>query len=150
MKRLKITSKKKSYRRVSLSKKRTRTRLAFLAIPVFVWCLLFAFNVVTIGGVPASIIGQFLSDRLSVTAFFLRDGKTLHNRLEALGVEEEIKDYYRPQIPDEIELDQYIHQILFNSTGYVGNNYRLNSQGMLVLKDSGKRRLQREIEKNSK
>lgn len=75
----------------------------------------------------------------------LGDNKQLHSRLEILGIEEEIKDYYRPQITDEVQLDQYIHQLLYDRTGYVGYNYRVNSQGILILRKSGKYRVEQEI-----
>lgn len=51
-----------------------------------------------------------------------------------MKIEEQIKDFYRPQIPDEQELDRYIHQIFYNTTGYVGKAYKVNSEGSLVSK----------------
>jgi hypothetical protein len=51
-----------------------------------------------------------------------------------MGVEEKIKSFYRPKIRDEAKLDQYIHQILYDRTGYVGEAYQVNSEGVLVLK----------------
>jgi hypothetical protein len=109
---------------------------------------MFLNGVVTLGGVPASIVGKFFQDPTAVGAFFSRDKKQLHQRLQELGIEEEIKAYYRPQIPDEVKLDQYIHQILYNWTGYVGNNYQINPQGVLILKKSGAFRLQQELQEN--
>ncbi len=41
---------------------------------------------------------------------------------------------YRDQISDENELDRYIHQIFYENTGYVGQAYKVNSQGQLVAK----------------
>jgi hypothetical protein len=87
-----------------------------------------------ISGVPCSIIFTFLRDRVARRAYFRQDGKTLHDRLYDLGIEEQIKDFYRPQIFDEAELDRYIHQILYDRTGYIGRDYRANAQGLLVLK----------------
>ncbi len=87
-----------------------------------------------IGGVPSSVILTFLQDKPALTAYFQSDNQALHDRLNELGVEEQIKDYYRPQIPDEVELDQYIHQVFYNRTGYVGKEYRVNEQGTLTLK----------------
>lgn len=87
-----------------------------------------------VGGIPVSIISTFVQDDLARNAYLARDRKTLHDRLQALGVEEQIKAFYRPQIPDDIELDQYIHQIFYDRTGYVGLNYWVNSDGVLVLK----------------
>jgi hypothetical protein len=87
-----------------------------------------------IGGVPSSVILTFLQDQPARTAYFQNDDQALHDRLDALGIEEQIKAYYRPQIPDEIKLDQYIHQVFYNRTGYVGNEYQVNEQGTLRLK----------------
>jgi hypothetical protein len=109
------------------------------------WGILFFSGVVTLGGVPASIVGKFLQDPTAVGAFLTGDRVKLHQRLEDMGIEEEIKAYYRPQIPDEVRLDQYIHQLLYDRTGYVGNNYLVTPQGNLVLKTSGETRLKREL-----
>lgn len=87
-----------------------------------------------IGGVPSSVILTFLQDQPALTAYFQGDNQALHDRLNALGIEEQIKAYYRPQIPDEVKLDQYIHQVFYNRTGYVGKEYQVNEQGTLSLK----------------
>jgi hypothetical protein len=87
-----------------------------------------------IGGVPSSVILIFLRDRPALNAYFQNDDQGLHDRLNELGVEEQVKDYYRPQIPDEAKLDQYIHQIFYNRTGYVGEAYEVSEQGTLRLK----------------
>lgn len=90
---------------------------------------------VTIGGVPTPILISFWQDRTARNAYFKGNGKKLHDRLDQMGIEERMKDYYRSQIRDEVELDQYIHQILYNRTGYIGEAYRVNSGGVLVLKN---------------
>jgi len=87
-----------------------------------------------IGGVPSSIILTFLQDQPALTAYFEKDNQALHDRLNELGIEEQIKAYYRPQISDEVKLDQYIHQVFYNRTGYVGEEYQVNEQGTLILK----------------
>jgi hypothetical protein len=87
-----------------------------------------------IGGVPSSVILTFLQDRPALNAYFQNDDQGLHDRLNELGVEEQIKDYYRPQIPDEAKLDQFIHQVFYNRTGYVGEAYEVSEQGRLRLK----------------
>lgn len=88
-----------------------------------------------IGGVPFTVLTTFLQDDLSRNAYLDHDRRLLHDRLQALGVEEQIKAFYRPQFPDEVELDQHIHQIFYDRTGYVGLNYRVNSSGTLVLQE---------------
>ena len=89
----------------------------------------------TIQGVPVSIIVKFLQDQPARDAYFSENKQDLHNRLQELKVEEEIKAFYRPKIRNEVELDQHIHQIFYEATGYVGKAYKVNAQGTLVLKD---------------
>jgi len=101
---------------------------------VSLWVVLFTSGHVTLGGVPAPIIKKFVSDETAREAYLQGDRKKLHNRLDDMGIEEDIKAYYRPQIPDETQLDQYIHQLFYERTGYVGDGYRVSSQGVLVLK----------------
>ncbi|MCY7282554.1 MAG: hypothetical protein LH679_03755, partial [Cyanobacteria bacterium CAN_BIN43] len=91
-----------------------------------------------IGGVPSSVILTFLQDKPALTAYFQGDKQALHDRLNEIGIEEQVKAFYRPQIPDEVKLDQYIHQIFYNRTGYVGKEYQVNEQGTLTLKQRSK------------
>ena len=87
-----------------------------------------------IGGVPVSIVMSFLQDETARNAYFQGDSKKLRDRLQEMGVEEKIKAFYRRQIPDEAKLDQHIHQLLYERTGYVGDGYWVNPQGILILK----------------
>ena len=87
-----------------------------------------------ISGVPFWIILNFLRDRTARRAYFRQNGKALHDRLWLMGIEEQIKDFYRPQFSDEANLDRYIHQILYDRTGYVGRDYQVNGEGVLSLK----------------
>jgi hypothetical protein len=89
-----------------------------------------------IGGVPSSVILTFLRDRPALNAYFQNDDQRLHDRLNELGVEEQIKAYYRPQISDEVKLDQFIHQVFYDRTGYVGEAYEVSEPGTLRLKGS--------------
>ncbi|TVQ43261.1 MAG: hypothetical protein EA365_12945 [Gloeocapsa sp. DLM2.Bin57] len=118
-----------------------------VAIASSVWLSLFLGGMITLGGVPASVLGIFLKDPTSITAFVVRDNKHLHSRLQELKVEKVMKAYYRPQIPDEIILDQYIHQIFYNWTGYIGANYEVTPDGKLILTESGFQELLRELER---
>jgi hypothetical protein len=95
-----------------------------------------AFPTLTYKGVPLSIILRFLQDPIARQAYFDGDKVGLHRRLDDMNVEAEIKAFYRPQIEDEQELDRYIHQLLYDDTGYVGNDYRLGEQGKLVPKSN--------------
>lgn len=108
--------------------------LPLLASLQMVLKLSFLNGQLVVGGIPASIITTFLEDDVSRNAYLRGDRRLLHDRLQALGVEEEIKDFYRSQIPDNVELDRYIHQIFYDRTGYVGENYWVTSEGRLVLK----------------
>jgi len=100
---------------------------------------------VVVGGVPISILTTFLQDDTARNAYLNRDRQLLHNRLQTLGIEEEIKDFYRSQITDKVELDQYIHQIFYDRTGYVGVNYWVNSEGILVLKKGRLERIENDL-----
>ena len=113
--------------------------LIFVSFLVCVWIgVILLTNGLTIGGVPTPIIVSFIQDETARSAYFKGDSKKLHDRLQDMGVEEQIKAFYRPQIADEVQLDQYIHQLLYNRTGHVGDAYKVNSQGILVLKKKAK------------
>ncbi len=96
--------------------------------------LLFLTGQLVIGGVPSSIVITFLQDDLARNAYITGDRQALHDRLDNLGIETQIKAYYRPKIQDEQELDLYIHQILYDRTGYIGEAYQVGSDKKLVLK----------------
>lgn len=109
--------------------------LIFVSFLVCVWVgVIILTGFLTIGGVPAPIVVSFIQDETARSAYFRGDSKKLHDRLQDMGVEEKVKAFYRPQIPDEVQLDQYIHQLLYNRTGHVGDAYQVNSQGILVLR----------------
>lgn len=88
----------------------------------------------TIQGVPAFIVLKFVTDRTALNAYFSGELRVLHDRLNQMGVEEDIKAYYRPQFSDEVELDWHIHQLLYDRTGYVGKAYKIGANQTLVLK----------------
>ncbi|MEL6159851.1 MAG: hypothetical protein AAFQ40_13020 [Cyanobacteria bacterium J06623_5] len=96
------------------------------------WVHLFVHEKVTFGGVPYGIIDKFWNDRIARNAYFAGDRQGLHDRLQVLGVEEDIKDFYRDRFTNEYELDRYIHQIMFDRTGYVGEAYEVNNYGQLI------------------
>jgi len=106
---------------------------AITLVVAFIW-LWSAMPKLTYKGVPVSILIDFSQDTIARDAYFTGHKKALHDRLKELGIKEKIKDFYRPQIQDEKELDRYIHQLLYNNTGYVGEAYFLNAQGQLELK----------------
>ncbi|MEL6940906.1 MAG: hypothetical protein AAFO84_17125, partial [Cyanobacteria bacterium J06598_1] len=92
---------------------------------------LFVREQVTFAGVPYRIVDKFWNDKAARDAYFVGDRNALHDRLKTLGVEEDIKDYYRDRFANEYELDQHIHQIMFDRTGYVGEAYNVNNFGQL-------------------
>jgi hypothetical protein len=92
-----------------------------------------AYPTLTYKGVPVRILVDFVGDSAARKAYFRGDKGGLHNRLKALGVEEQIKDFYRPQFQDEQELDRYIHQLMYDNTGYVGAAYMVDGAGQLVV-----------------
>jgi hypothetical protein len=92
-----------------------------------------AYPTLTYKGVPVRILVHFMEDPAARRAYFAGNKRGLHNRLKELGVEEQIKDFYRPQIHDEQQLDRYIHQLMYDNTGYVGAAYIVDGQGQLKL-----------------
>jgi len=93
---------------------------------------LFVQEKITLGGVPYGIVRKFWQDSPARDAYFAGDSQALHARLKLLGVEEDIKVFYRDRFPSEYELDRHIHQIMFDRTGYVGEAYEVNKHGRLV------------------
>lgn len=129
---------------VKFSKRNLRAIAVSLGIATGLASYLFLTEKVTVGGVPASIILTFLQDDIARNAYFQGNSSLLHNRLKILGVEEDIKRFYNAQISDEVELDQYIHQLLYERTGYVGKQYQVDESGVLVLRDKPSRRCRRQ------
>ena len=109
------------------------TGVAITLIITLIW-FWSAYPSLTYKGVPISILVDFFQDTIAREAYFAGNKKALHDRLKKLDIEEKIKDFYRPQIQNEKELDLYIHQLFYNNTGYVGEAYFLNAQGQLELK----------------
>lgn len=99
--------------------------------------VLFTSEVFTLGGVPYSVLMKVWQDPAARSALLSGDEKKLHDLMGDLGIEYDIKDYYRSRIQDPVKLDQHIHQILFDRTGYVGEAYTVKGR-TLVLKDPGK------------
>jgi len=93
---------------------------------------LFIQEKITVGGVPYRVISKFWNDPQARNAYFAADNQALHDRLQSLGVEEDIKAFYRDRFDTEYELDHHIHQIMFDRTGYVGEAYEVNDHGRLV------------------
>lgn len=91
-----------------------------------------AFPRLTYKGVPLDILLTFIQDPIARQAYFDGDKTGLHDRLNQLDIEEQIKAFYRPQFQDEAALDLHIHQLLYDNTGYIGTAYRLGEQGQLV------------------
>ncbi|MDV3350628.1 hypothetical protein D0962_11865 [Leptolyngbyaceae cyanobacterium CCMR0082] len=101
------------------------------------WVVLFTTGVVTLGGVPYTILLKVWQNPAARSALLGGEETELHNLMGSLGIEYDIKEYYRDRIQDPVKLDQHIHQILFDRTGYVGENYTVRGR-TLVLKDPSK------------
>lgn len=125
--------------RQKLDKKQLYRQWRYAAIIAFVslsvgasaWVALFTTGRITLGGVPYSIVHKFWQDEAAKTAYFGGDRQALHDRLSELDIEADIKDYYRSRFSDEDDLDRYIHQIMFDRTGYVGEAYKVDNYGRL-------------------
>ncbi|MGC1308007.1 MAG: hypothetical protein WA885_12325 [Phormidesmis sp.] len=98
------------------------------------WGTLFVNQRVTLGGVPYPVVQTFWYDKAARDAYFGGDRQALHERLTELSVEEKIKAYYKPDFKNENELDLYIHQVMYNRTGYVGEAYQVNDHGRLSVR----------------
>ncbi len=107
------------------------TALVGLSIGGVTWVSLFMSGRITLGGVPYPILNEFWHDEAAKVAYFDGDRQTLHDRLSEMAIEEDIKDYYRSRFDDEDELDRYIHQIMFDRTGYAGEAYKVDNYGRL-------------------
>lgn len=153
-------NKKKRQKAFKLPSPQPKKKTTNLGRVIITWALVIGFltggylgfnsvrDRLTIAGVPLSIIEKFIRDPIAFQAYWEGDKRLLHERLKQLGVEEEIKAFYRPQIPDEIQLDWYIHQLLYERSGYVGEIYQVNSDGILEFKPQGEQRLREELNRN--
>jgi hypothetical protein len=106
------------------------TALSLFVVGMGLWI---AYPTLTYKGVPVRILVHFMEDSAARRAYFAGNKGGLHNRLKELGVEEQIKDFYRPQFQDEQELDRYIHQLMYDNTGYLGAAYVVDGEGQLQL-----------------
>lgn len=102
-----------------------------LSLGANVWGSLFVREKITLGGVPYRVVQQFWNDQQARDAYFGGDRQALHDRLADLEVEESIKSYYSSRFNNEDELDLFIHQVMFDRTGYVGEAYQVNNYGEL-------------------
>jgi hypothetical protein len=107
-----------------------------ISLVLAVFGLWLASPVLTYKGVPLNILLKFVADSTARRAYFSHNKEALHARLQEMGVEEAIKAYYRPTIQNEQELDRHIHQLMYDSTGYVGKAYTVNAQGLLVSRST--------------
>lgn len=98
------------------------------------WVVLFTTGVITLGGVPYTVLMKVWQDPSARSALLGGDATELHDVMGNLGIEYDIKVYYSKRIKDPVKLDQHIHQILFDRTGYVGENYVVQGR-TLVLRD---------------
>lgn len=105
------------------------TTLAFAT-----WVVLFTTGVITLGGVPYTVLMKVWQDPSARSALLGGDATELHDVMGNLGIEYDIKVHYSKRIKDPVKLDQHIHQILFDRTGYVGENYVVQGR-TLVLRD---------------
>ena len=109
---------------VQKSKGKVMPRLLMLTmLGAGTWLALFMTGVVTLAGVPYSIIRLVWETPATRQALLQRNSVKLHDLMDDMGVEAEIKRYHSKHIKDPVELDQHIHQILYNTTRYVGANY---------------------------
>lgn len=110
---------------------------AGIIMGVVIWVVLFTTGGITLGGVPYAVLMKVWQNPAARSALLGGDETDLHSLMGDLGIEYDIKEYYRDRIQDPVKLDQHIHQILYDRTGYVGEAYTVRGR-TLVLKDSSK------------
>lgn len=93
-------------------------------------------NVVTLAGLPFSLVAKLWQDPTARNAYFGGNDTALHDRIAEMGVETDLKAYYRGRISGEAALDQRVHQILYDRVGYLGESYQVNGQGQVVRQDA--------------
>ncbi|PSN17754.1 hypothetical protein C7271_16065 [filamentous cyanobacterium CCP5] len=93
-------------------------------------------NVITLAGLPFSVVSRLWQDPIARNAYFGGNDAALHDRIGEMGIETDLKAYYRDRIGNEVVLDQQVHQILYDRTGYLGESYRVNDRGQVVRQDS--------------
>jgi hypothetical protein len=104
----------------------------------WIWTIMLTKGYVAVGGVPSPIIVSFFQNEIARKAYFDGDSKKLSAQIQSMGLVEKLKPYYRPQFEDEAKLDLYTNQIIYDRTGYIGKAYKVNAQGILVLKKKQK------------
>ena len=112
-----------------------------LTMAVATWVVLFTTGAITLGGVPYSVLMKVWQDPAARSALLGGEATELHDLMGNLGIEYDIKSYYSRRIKDPVKLDQHIHQIMFDRTGYVGENYVVQGR-KLVLKEGKREALQ--------
>lgn len=124
--------------RPPLPQKKKGTAKAWLMILTFLgggtWFALFVAGMVTLGGVPFSVVSRVLATPDTRKALFTFRATHLHDLMDNMGIEEEIKIYHSKHIQDPVELDQHVHQVLYNWTRHVGENYVVGPRGKLIPK----------------
>lgn len=96
------------------------------------WVVLFTTGAITLGGVPYSVLLKVWQEPAAREALMAGDATELHDLMGNLGIEYDIKAYYGRRIQDPVKLDQHIHQILFDRTGYVGENYVVKGRTLIL------------------
>lgn len=121
---------------------RPRTVLAatisslFLAGLGWIWLSLLSEGHFAVGGIPTPIAIALWQNETARKAYFDGDNTTLHAQMQQMDIEAKMKAYYRSQFADEAQLDQHVHQILYDRTRYLGSTYQVNAQGIVVAKKS--------------
>jgi hypothetical protein len=89
---------------------------------------------ISVSGVPLPLVMRSMLDHQTRRAYLQGDGDLLYTRLKEMGVEAEIREYYRQYIPNERELDQYVNQLMYDNTGYVNDDFEVDRNGQLIPK----------------
>lgn len=96
-----------------------------------------------IGGIPAPIMLDVISDIDTLAVLLWGSNMDLRNRLKETGIEAKIKNYYRPYFANEIELETHIDQLFYNASGYYNlDEYIVSEEGSLIRQEEENTRQQ--------
>lgn len=97
--------------------------------------LIHNFNQPVIGGIPLILYLDVIIDPKAVFSMITGNKIAFRNRLKELNIEDKMRALYRPYFNDEIELERYIDQIFYDSSGYAnGSEYLVTEDGDLIKK----------------
>ena len=92
------------------------------------------FSQMIMAGIPIHLYLDVITDAEAVIALVTTDQMSFRNRLKELDIDTKIKNRYRSQFSNEVELEKHIDQIFYRYTGYANQKeYIVDQNGDLNL-----------------